>query len=67
MKPCCAACVERTRSAIAVVEKLDVRDLVAATDPTELDIHEHLVGTRRRHGTPLEDQPALGGSTIAVI
>ena len=27
MKPCCAACFERTRSAIAVFEKLDVRDL----------------------------------------
>jgi len=27
VKPCCAACFERTRSAIAVFEKLDVRDL----------------------------------------
>src|SRR4029077_17935431 len=28
VKPCCAACFERTRSAIAVFEKLDVSDLI---------------------------------------
>ncbi len=57
MKLCCAACFERTRSAVAVLEKLDVRDLFPLETRQEakwrgdfLPSYVRLVGKRAEEG-----------------